>query len=803
MPNPLPPELIDALTTEELRRKYASFVDLVRILGECIITNDYSIPDGLSRSIRLTPYGDTILTKVVTAKSEKIPAKEARLMCALAVGHEQLFIDIDATDVDGMARAISDQIVSGDIRFPFPYGRESYDVYADMFEEGEPVLTYEETQRFLDATPSGVNQYGKYVTGPYGLLESRSSRQLTAGRRLDAFHCSDPLCDVVHRVHLSTSAQAPINSMREKFEDVLPQVETKSVDWFGAADDIRDIDAIMFSDSAVGAVATLLGDALSLPELRGFVAYLMDETGGELRAIVSPFLRVADATAAVENLTRAELLQISLLLPESTLQQALDALVNDQKIEIPSGDVRRPVLNSERRSGAFGLSPELGELGVRFVSDHPGFAILRLRDELTKLFDLTDSEQRSDLQWRLRGIEAETLEEQLDTFFRTEDPAECVRRIGLATRESMTHLAANLKLSHGLDASDEQICRRMLWKLGFPVANEDDPRAEFWRLHEKLLGLARGSSAPGARDTEEFLGVASKFFRELERFMQESLAFAAWALLHDHVTDAHAYRFGLDADNARGLELVQESVEFGGDTRNSYDFLSGKLDIYTLGRGFEFLSARLASFTEDDAHTRSEDDIPAYARGSRLKLFPFKSQIPFLWLTHESRERLIVGLKGVSQALQRGRVSDVRNEHQHYRKSSAGVTQIETALREVEVAMRSLESMGFALVESRLEDAVHDRWGRSEFYFSAPRGARHVLPRPSSYDWLGLPDLETAQYIVRGAIFAEPNEVLRFQRRLDSEFAALWQGIPARRRPRGSALSQNSVDHRTSEVRSS
>lgn len=57
--------------------------------------------------------------------------------------------------------------------------------------------------------------------------------------------------------------------------------------------------------------------------------------------------------------------------------------------------------------------------------------------------------------------------------------------------------------------------------------------------------------------------------------------------------------------------------------------------------------------------------------------------------------------------------------------------------------------------------------------------------------------------LVRGAVFAEPNEVLRFQRRLDCEFVELWQDIPDRRRPRGSALSQNSVEHRTSEVRSS
>lgn len=802
MPTQLPPELSTALTDDAAKEKYARFVDLVRLLGDSIISNDYSIPDGLSNAIKLTEYGDAALTKVVTSKTDKIPAKEARLMCALAIGREKLLVDIESTDVAGMSKAISAQILADKIRFPFAFGRDSYDAYASMFEEGQPVLTYEETQRFLDATPTGVQQYGRYVTGPYGLLESQSTRQLASGRRVEAFHCSDSMCDAAHRVHLTTSSAAPINSHRDKFEDAFPDSDSKDVDWFGAADDVRDIEAIMFSDTKVGVSATLLGDALSLSELRTFVAYLFNATGGKLRELVNDFLDVGDAETAVSKLDRAQLMQISLLLKEPVLQEALDSLVYEGQIEVPAGEIRHPVLNKERRSGAFGLSPELGHLGVRFVSEQPGFAALRLRDELTHIYDLSDERTRTDLEWMLRGIVADSLEEQLDTFFRTAEPLECVTRLGLMGREALRRLAKSLKIAHGLNEGDDSIANRILWKLGFPLHSEQDPRAEFWRLHEKLLGLTRASGAPGARDTEEFLGVASKYFRELERFLQESLAFAAWALLHDHVVDPHAYQYGFDADNARGLELVQESVAFGGDSLKSYDFLSDKLDIYTMARGYEFLSARLSALSEEvEGRKRPAADFPAYSRGSRLKKFPFVSTAPYLCLTEQSQLKLATGLKSVSQALQRGKVNEVRNDHQHYRKTASGVGQIEQALREAESAMRTIESLGLALVESRVEDAVHDRWGRSEYYFAAPRGTRHVVARPSSYDWLGLPALDQAQYIVRAAVFAEPNEVLRFQRRLDSEFSEMWQNVPARRRPRGSALSQNSVEHRGTEVR--
>ena len=802
MPSKLPPELENTLDSPALREKYARFVDLVRLLGDSIIANDYSIPDGLSNAIKLTDYGDATLTSVVTSRADKIPAKEARLMCALAIGREKLLVDIESTDLDGMTMAISTQILAGKIRFPFPFGRDSYDAYANMFEEGQPVLNYDETQRFLDTTPTGVQQYGRYVTGPYGLLESQSTRQLASGRRVEAFHCSDVMCDVAHRVYLTTSSSATINSHQDKFEDAFPKGDGKEVDWFGAADDVRDVDAIMFSDTAVGVSATLLGDALSLRELRELIVHLFNSTGGALRDLVRDFLHVGDADQTVSNLDRAQLMQIALLVKEPVLQEALDSLVYDSEILVPPGEVRRPVLNKERRSGAFGLSPELGRLGVRFVSEHPGFAALRLRDELTSIYDLNESQDREDLGWMLRGIIADSLEEQLDTFFRTAEPLDCVIRLGLVGRETLHRLAKNLRVGHGLEESDESIANRILWKLGFPLHSEQDPRAEFWLLHEKLLGLTRASSTPGMRDTEEFLGVASKYFRELERFLQESLAFSAWALLHDHVADPHAFHYGFEADNARGFELVQESVTYGGDSLKSYDFMNDKLDIYTMARGFEFLSSRLAALDQEaEELTRPADDFPAYSRGSRLKKFPFESAAPFLCLTDASRMTLVSGLKSVAQALQRGKVNEVRNDHQHYRKTTSGVGQIEQALREAENAMRMLESLGLALVESRVEDAVHDRWGRSEYYLAAPRGTRHVIARPSSFDWLGLPGLDEAQYILRGAVFAEPNEVLRFQRRLDSEYSEMWQDVPSRRRPRGSALSQNSVEHRGSEVR--
>lgn len=797
----LPPKLAEALPTTDQQQRYARFIDLMRMLGDCIIAADYAIPDAMNESIHLSSAGESMMNKVATAKTDRIPAKEARLLCALAVGGDDLFIDVERTDIDRLAESISQQIVDGRIKFPANFGRETYDAFASLFEEPENLLTYEESQRLLDATPAGVHQYGQFVTGPYGLHLSASNRQISTGQRVDAFHCSNTMCDAVHRVHLTTSRDALINSHRSRFSEVLDEDDSSKIDWFGAADDIRDIDAVIFADAAVGVVASLIGDALSDDELRRLVAHLFDTTGGDLRDRVKPFLDVRDAAATVEPLDRAELMQIALLADEGSLHSALDVLVEETKIRVPRGEVRRPVVNRDHRSGAFGLQPELGRHGIRFSASDPGFATLRLRQVLGGLFDLTSADDVEELNWQIRHIDGESIDERLDTFFRVTDPAECVERLVMTSHKHVTRVAKSLKLTEGLASDDATIVERVLWKLGYPLHAEEDPRHEFWRLHERLTGLTKASHSPGSRDTEEFLGVASKFFRELERYLSESLAFTAWALLHDHSEDPNPFQYGLEADHARGMEFVQAAADASDDPVMSFDFMSEKLDIYTLIRGFGFLSRFLeAHIKRRDEYARPDDQLPAYARGSKLKQFPFRSTIPFLNLTRRSQERISTQLVAVSQAMQRGKVNEIRNEHQHYRRTASGVEQIEAALREIELSMRGLEASGFGLVEFRVDDAIHDRWGRSEYYLAAPRSARHVITRPSSFDWLGLPDLEAPQYVIAAATFAEPNEVLRFRRRLDSDYTQMWVNYPSRRRRRGSALRQSSIAHSTDDA---
>lgn len=779
--------LLSSAATPELQDKLQDLTDIIAMLEDCVISDSYKIPDGVNSAIALTEYGRAFRQKVYSAKSGSIPAKEAALMCLLVLGGDELFIDLENTDVDGLVSSLSAQVAEKKIQFGFAFGRESYDAYAELFDTPKPVLTLDETLKLLKRTPPGVNQYGRFVTGPFGIKQSMSSRNLASGRRLEAYHCAQSSCNQLHPVYLASSQVADINKLRSRFEDELDAYSRNPPNWFELVGRLAGLPKMLHSES-VGSVAPLIGDCLTLNELRALVSYVLDNSRGTLREIVSEFREVRAADEFANTLDRADLLQIALLADERDLQHALDALVKQGQIEIAAREVRAPVTNARRRSGAFRLTPELGTFGARFVSADDGLPLLRLKKELLALYHLEDEADRSELGWRIREIEAENLEDQLDTFFRESDPRLCIERLGLARRSGLEMLTSSLGIEQALEARDTEIVSRILWKLGFKEFADDDPRAEFWSAREKFATMARSAQSPGSRDTEEFLGVASKFFRELERYLAEALVFASWSMSHDHYSDSRPFQYGLSEHEQQGRAFLHEAFEASGDKHFSFDFHDERADLTKLTMGFGYLGRHLQRLAKQpDTSLRSETEIPDYDGPQRLKRFPLRHTVPFLDLEPAAQSRIAGTFVEISQALTRGKVADVRNDHQHYRRSTTGSLQIVAALEEVERSLLSLELAGFGGVELRVNHLEQDPWGRTTFHLTGPRGARHTISLPTAFDRLPLPHPAEQQLVVGAAVFAAPGEVLRFRRIVDGRFTELWSNFPNRRLPNGSS----------------
>lgn len=169
-------ELAQGLNDPIFRRKFGTVTDLLHMLGDCTIPNDYSVPDDLASIMPLTETGSRMKDRLV--RKEHVPAKEAHLMCALTLEHDELYLDIENVGENRLVKLIDGQITASRLRFPYMFGRHLYDAYGSTFEEEKDVLTLEETLKLIDQVPSGVFQYGKYTIGPYGVIPSKTERHI-------------------------------------------------------------------------------------------------------------------------------------------------------------------------------------------------------------------------------------------------------------------------------------------------------------------------------------------------------------------------------------------------------------------------------------------------------------------------------------------------------------------------------------------------------------------------------------------------------------------------------------------------
>lgn len=769
-------ELATEHTEVEWQHKFVALTELLDLLSDCIIASDYTIPDEINEAIALSTAGKDLADRLI--RKEGVPVKEAHLMCALTVGHEELFLDIDRCDVDRMVAAIDKQIRNREIRFPFSFGREVYDAYAAAFDDEKEELSIAESFALLDATPMGVYQYGEYVIGPLGMVKSSESRSVHASRHIPAFHCSRPSCRAIHRVYLRTSQDAAVNHHRDKLRRILSEREKEAAEWGAFAGELGGFLDVMYDDRAGAVLIALLGDCLATEELRSVLAYLLDNTKGVVRSLVPDQPRES-AQSIAEGLSRADLLQLILLATEKQIRDALDALVRDGSIRIPAGETRVPVINRNRRFGAFELQAELGPLGVRYRSSDPGIASLRLGRLLKRLY-LDNDEDRAELEWQLRGYEAERIEDRLEDFFRGSEPRDSLSNLVLARRSNMIAACHEVRLEKYDGLTDDQLVDAILWRLGFPIDHFEDPHAYFWDLHERISSLIRSSRLSGTDESETFRGVASTYFSELEGLLSDALAFTIWALLEDHTSGS--FEYDDEHDRAAAIGKIQEIFDNSEATGETLKFNPDKSELYPLFRGFGVLAEELDRLQSTDSfEARVGHELPDYEGRTSLKLFPFKSRQAFASLLPSSKQQIIQGLREIAQKLVSSEVNVVRNSYSHHSRKPQEVHGMTRALDAVGSAIRLIEDLGLAPITWWPSTVNVDRWGRSQHTFDGPRGRTFLFARPSNYDWLGLPGLGSPQYIMQAAVFAEPNEALRFKKKPKSAYSELWSGYPNRR----------------------
>ncbi|MEV0842723.1 hypothetical protein AB0I55_24680 [Actinocatenispora sera] len=780
--------MVDVLSADQLTAKYPydeylnpllQLMDIRAILSDCIIASDYRVSREMYEKIILTPYGDRVLESL----KSKVPYPEARVLCLLELLHLDLLVDPIKSDMAGLLEEISGQIKSRAILLPYTSGRLLYDKAYRVAPKDNyySMMTEKETAELLSETPQGVFQIGKLVTGPFGILQSQSSRVEFPSRHV-CYHCADKSCPAIHKCWLSTAEKPPINAHRDKIQKQLEKESTQPSAWdeYFRFSPRRSLGGR--SDLKGDPLVSVLGDVFNLEELRLILSWLLDNTRGIVRRTAGYCQLAGSSGQIAASLDAASCHQLILTASDRDLIGAIDSLIADKEIVVTQGEIRRGVLNDET-FGIYDTRAEIGEYGVRLVSTRPGLAVLRLRRLVERMYRLDDENDRQELEWQLRGEDIDSIDAKIEQFLRNRSPREAVATLLLARRANMIVAAEELSLHESILTNDAARVNAVLWKLGFQIDDDSAIHRSFWRKHGSLTHVLRQGIATQisiARD-DKVRAEASSYFVQLESVLQDSLFFTTWALLSDHFAESTKFVYRVsEGERFSRQRLSSFSTTLVDDPVHQVDF-DDLLTLYPLARGFQILADGLCSLRNNpDQSLRPEREQPSWARRDSLERFPFVHLVPFLDLLPDSQELIVTRLKRVAQSLISTDANGARNEWMHGNRNP-DVARLEACLDGIQSAVSMLEHSGFTRKIFRRTRSEIDEARRSKIYMSDAAGTELALMRPSQFSFLGLPNSTAPQHVMICAKFAEPFEVLRFVSENDSSYARIWRDYPLRR----------------------
>lgn len=798
--------LAEKWSDPQWRGDYLQLVNVATLLRYCIIPANYKIPDGMNSAIVLSEYG-TRVQHVLTTKHD-VPAKEARMMCLLEIAHEEPLLDLRATDLDRIVSEISTQILKGTLRYPYIYGGFLYRRAAELFPDRRAQLNHKETVTLLTETPMGVFQVGNVLVGPLGAIRSEQSRWLAPDNRIPLQHCGDFSCLRVHSTRLSTDYDAAINQHLPKMSKALDNPELVGNAWTEFTGLLVEAEDKPYDDYNLAGLPVALGDSLAEGELRALVRRAADDVENqEFGTLLDTLGYGTEGDTALASADHATLLQLAWACSDAGLLRAVDGLVAEDVITILPGEVRSPRL-AGMSVGHFRLHTEIGRDGVRLAPTSGDIPILRLERLIANLYDTTLATDRDELAWQLRGVDGSSIEDRLAEFLRLHEPAEVVSTLVLARRQNLNAALRQLKidpLGLGVDAgrpglSDLEIVRKILWKLGFPEDRLEDVAAGFWVRHRWMKQFVRDASASSVLDIEQLRNGGTSFFVALEGALDDALSFLWFALTVDHVASAQPFTYFASEGAKAWADL---DVFWKAQTGSERLQLEERRSLYPLGQSFRVLASYLKSLRATrGTRLRAAEAQPKWAGQTELRAFPFQHTVPFLDLMSTAQESILEELQHISKILADGQVHRIRNEISHYQRSSVDLAGLEQAVNAAGAALEALENLGACRIQYRASRREGDRWGRSVVVMTAANGNEVSFVLPSKYRWAGLPALGEPQYLVRGASFAPPNEVLRFRQGVDSEFSRMWGNFPLRRAiPKGRLVAE--VEEASEVARSS
>lgn len=695
----------------------------------------------------------------------------SNLYALLELVNKTPLLDLTEVSPKRIAEAIAQEVLEKEIRLPFTHGRELYDLLNGVQRKEVRYLENVQALEILDSAPIGVVHAGRFLIGPLGLVETPFRRSLYGDVSPHLQHSADRTTGRPHRVVLQTSELSEVNAKREEYRGVLRRISRDRSDWDGFFSGVLTNQLHDFDERSTKTMSHFIGEVFSDAELGSLLLEASEVPSLSLiRAVISERVAGPVTEESLGTLDRGELTQALLTVSDHQLWEVIQNAVEKELVKVPSTEIRRPVLKGSYKAGQWGISLELGNLGLRTVSAWPEMPFLRLTRLSQECWDKCGKDYQQDIEWAIRG-EASGRGFGRVLRFLDENPVPEVVRILFTMRTSALEVCKDhLRIRIYDSDTDDLIVAKIMWALGFHLEPNLQVVSDFNASTSQVITRLRNLPLEGISD-QDLREATSGYPAAAERYVRGLLAYLTWVLLEDHYTTDRPFTY----TSERAARFADETL---------YRDTSKRLEDMTLGQFSDRMKQLLNLLRKKSRNPRDyerpQEEYPAFATRTELQRFPLKYRPLFLNLARPSQERILQILEQFTDTFVNSGVVRVRRELVHDSGKELSREDTLAAIETFRNAIENLEPYGLSPAVAVRSRTVEDRWGRLEIEYVVDHDIDRVQRIPSPYGFLGQPLGAAEVMIIPAAYFGEEKEPLVFGYSTDSEYRTYWADFPVR-----------------------
>lgn len=764
--------------------KLSCFFALSHFWKNAFYINDYKASDLLPNLLIPTDEGLRYIEIFEKSKNE-FPQSEIYLALFQKFYHHHIIFDWEKSDFDGVKNIFQEDLFEGRIHLPSLFGRVLYDKFNDM-NPSEPIEEFspEETHKLIEGTPIGVYQMGNLICGPLGISTSLETRTLPLGTEFNLWHCSDPGCMKPHSVNL-TNPSIALKKVSSLISEMLEKHFGIPTDWERpllfidrvSSPSTKDyIDIIpLLADCIIGSERT----AILKIALQGSYRDLLRST------LASPPRNRKDSEGppdkVASSLDQEEQLQLLSILPNSELIKIIDSAVQLGEINIGIGEIR--VAKKQPPPYRYNdANSQLTVFGIRSNKENP---IVFFTYIIIKAH--TEKDLAKDLDWHLRGIPGNSIQERLVFYIRTKGIYETLSQIILSSRSITKYICDFIGVSNDKALTgSRQSTNFLLWKLGFMPAQFDDFAERFASRLDNLKKTVLKIMQVETEDEREKIRAAGvNLFISVEEFLEQLLVYNIWLLASDHFFE-NRYIFDFEKSRVKVAEILGDEL-----LSNDIPYVWNKTGENTIGVLMRYLSESVkwmkALLDEEKRSTllRPIEDLPHYAKHSIIP-FPFRHKC--LWADSDRSELInyMDGYSDIVKLLENANLAFIRNSLDH-KRSEARFPETDHIIASLSYLAQAFDNADVNRYLPKifwLSKINANRFGDIEFEFQDYKSRNTIIYGPCMV--MGLPAI--ADYgnrvpfiIAPGNLLGKPNSPLLFQLSVTNEYKEFWTGYPRRR----------------------